>query len=105
MHIKYNKDDICEKIKAKKTTYSTYNKKGMNLIALGCCNMPSEEIEDLIDTLNVKKEEDDDYEIEGFNIKDDSVPKEKPIQKENKTIFLDDDDIDALLSNPDSFRF
>ena len=101
----YNKDDICEKVKAKKTTYSTYNGKGMNLIALSGCNMPNEEIEDLIDTLNAKKEEDNDYEIEGFNIKDDNIPKEKPIQKENKVIFMDDEDIDALLSNPNAFRF
>lgn len=103
----YNKDSICEKIKAKKTTYSTYNKKGLNLVALSGCSMPNDDIDDLIDELKTRQEDDDDYEIEGFNISDDEEDTidTKPKKQEKTNIFMEEEDIDALIFDSDFFKF
>lgn len=103
----YNKDSICEKIKAKKTTYSTYNKKGLNLVALSGCSMPNDDIDDLIDELKTRQEDDDDYEIEGFNISDDEedTVDTKPKKQEKTNIFMEEEDIDALIFDSDFFKF
>lgn len=102
----YEKDSICEKIKAKKTTYSTYNKKSMNIIALSGCSMPNDDIEDLIDELKTRKDDEDSYEIEGFNIlEEDDVAVKKPKSKEKTNVFMEEEDIDAILSDADFFRF
>ena len=102
----YNKDSICEKIKSKKTTYSTYNKKGLNLVALSGCSMPNDDIDDLIDELKTRQEDDDDYEIEGFNISDDEDTVDtKPKKQEKTNIFMEEEDIDALIFDSDFFKF
>lgn len=106
----YNKDDFSDKLKVKRTTYSTYNNK-FNFIALGGCDMPTDDIEDIVDEIENKKEnEPTDDVIKGFGIKvatsdtkDTSHKREEPIKKRN--LFMDDDDIDSILSNPDDFRF
>lgn len=103
----YNKDSICEKIKAKKTTYSTYNKKGLNLVALSGCSMPNDDIDDLLDELQVRQENDDDYEIEGFNILDDEEDTvyKKPEKQEKTNVFMEEEDIDYILKDADFFKF
>ena len=69
--------------------------------------MPNDDIDDLIDELKTRQEYDDDYEIEGFNISDDEedTVDTKPKKQEKTNIFMEEEDIDALIFDSDFFKF
>lgn len=109
----YDKDEVAEKLKVKRTTYTTYNNK-INLVALGGCRMPIDDVEDLMDELKSRKkeEEEEDANIKGFGSILGEIDEEETMNQESRketstksAVFVDDDDIDKILSNPDDFRF
>ena len=69
--------------------------------------MPNDDIDDLLDELQVRQENDDDYEIEGFNILDDEEDTvyKKPEKQEKTNVFMDEEDIDYILKDADFFKF
>lgn len=105
----YNIDDVFELITADETLYKTHNKNKYNLIALGGCEMPYTEIEDIEVELRereIKKPRRRRNTTFDFKSKINSNEeiKQEEIKQEVSTTFIDDDDIDALF-NPDNFRF
>jgi|GEM_PF-891649 len=105
----YDVDDVTELITSDETIYKTYNKDKYNLIALGGCEMPYNEIEDIEAELKERElRKPRNRRNTTFNFKSRNHNQKNNDNKEPKeevnTSFIDDDDIDALF-NPDNFRF
>lgn len=101
----YDVEDVTELITSDETIYKTLNNNKYNLIALGGCEMPYNEIEDIeveLKERNAKKPRS--RRNTTFNFKSKEIQSKNNKQEEVSTSFIDDDDIDALF-NPDNFRF
>lgn len=101
---KYNCEKLSEKFNADETIYKTYGK-NFNLIALGGCEVPSQEIQDIEDELTERKLRKTSTKRNfSFNINDDDVKKDN--KEQTSKIKIDDEDDDRYSNfNPDKFIF
>lgn len=105
---KYDIDNIVELVEADETIYKTYGDK-MNVIALGGCNFPDGDIDDIEATLKERELRKSSPKKRGFGFKPKygTTDKEESVVDENEEIskdYIDDDDLDKIF-NPDNIRF
>lgn len=106
---RYNVDDVQELIISDETIYKTHNKNKYNLIALGGCEMPYNEIEDIeveLKERDIKKPNRKRNTTFNFKSKISSTQNENALEQrqEISAAYVDDDDLDALF-NPENYRF
>lgn len=100
---KYNCEKLAEKFKADETLYKTYGK-NFNLVVLGGCEVPNQDIQDIEDELTERRlRKSSSTRNFSFNIKTES----KEVSKENTTkTKIDDEESDRYSNfNPDKFIF
>ena len=100
----YDLDRIANIIHADYRAYKTYNNKGINVIALGGCQMPNEEIQSIQSELDERELE---RKVSGrnkgfnLNIKSSNNTNNKPKKQERReeVDLFDDDFMDKLLDD------
>ena len=100
---KYNCDKLIEKFKADETLYKTYGKM-FNLVVLGGCEVPNQDIQDIEDELKERQlRKSSTKRSFSFNVNSDfKEDKKEDIQKTK----IDDEDTDRYSNfNPDKFIF
>lgn len=99
----YGLDRIISKLRADETIFKSYNNK-YNIICLGGCESPTEDIEYIkLELEEREKNKSKNKRSRGLNFNyNTEIKKETP--KEEINYFMDDDDIDVLL-DPEKFRF
>lgn len=97
----YNVDLLTQSLSADETIYKSYNLKN-NIICLGGCEMPYDEINDIENELNEREmHRRSSNRNRGFNFKTNIVKKEKVNTTNQAYDVIDDDDLDALF-NPEN---
>lgn len=98
----YDINELRKYIKASKSIYKTYNNK-FNVIVLGGCDTPSEQIENIKNELQDRKDNNTTRVLNrSFGVNKDR--KEETKQKANKKVVIEDEDLDDLFDDS-FFRF
>lgn len=100
---KYNCEKLSEKFHADETLYKTYGKM-FNLVVLGGCEVPNQDIQDIEDELTERKlRKSSSSRSFSFNVNNDSKEDKKEEIKKTK---IDDENTDRYSNfNPDKFIF
>jgi hypothetical protein len=102
---KYNCEKLSEKFTADETVYKTYGN-NFNLVVLGGCEVPNQEVQDINDMLTERKlRKTSGKRNFSFNIKDDESKEEKKEHQNEKSKIEDEDNDRYSNFDPNKFIF